>query len=81
MGLPVVGTTSATQGVEAIAGKHFLLADSAEEQAQAILSLLADRDKARAIGAAARRFVEERYDWEVTLRPLDELLVRLARAK
>ena len=49
-------------------------ADSAEDQAQAICSLLADTEKARTLGAAGRRYVEEHYDWEVTLGHLDEIL-------
>ena len=63
MGLPVVGTTSATQGVEGTPGEHFLLADSAEAQAAAIIELLKDSARARNLGAAGRRFVEDTYDW------------------
>jgi polysaccharide biosynthesis protein PslH len=74
LGLPIVGTTSATQGVNATAGHDYMVADSAEDQAQAICSLLADTEKARTLGAAGRRYVEEHYDWEVTLGHLDEIL-------
>ena len=74
MGLPVVGSTSATQGVEGEAGLHYLVADGAEAQAEAIVGLLAAPDRARALGARGRRFVEERYDWEVTLAPLEGIL-------
>lgn len=77
MGLPVVGTTSATQGIEGEAGRDFLLANSAEEQAQAIVDLLEDPKRAKALGAQARRFVEEQYDWEAVLAPADALLDRL----
>jgi sugar transferase (PEP-CTERM/EpsH1 system associated) len=76
MGLPVVGTTSATQGVEGVAGRDFELANSAQEQADAICALLGEPARARELGARGRRFVEEHYDWDVTLRPLDELLAR-----
>ena len=79
MGLPVVGTTSATQGIEGQPGRDFLLADSAQDQAAAICGLLAEPTAARELGARARAFVEERYDWEVVLKPLDELLERLDR--
>ncbi len=81
MGLPVVGTTSATQGVEAHPGEHFVLANSAAEQAHAVLDLLEHPQAARELGRAARAFVEARYDWEVVLRPLDELVSSLARKK
>ena len=79
MGLPVVGTTSATQGVEGTAGEHFLLANTAEEQAAAICSLLEDEQRAATLGRAGRRFVEERYSWESVLAPADELVSRLTR--
>jgi sugar transferase (PEP-CTERM/EpsH1 system associated) len=74
MGLPTVGTTSATQGVEGEAGRHFLVADGAEAFAQAVLGLLADPAGARQLGARGRSFVEERYDWEVLLADLDRLV-------
>ena len=79
MGLAVVGTTSATQGVEAQAGTHFLLANSAQEQADAIVDLLDNPKRAQQLGRSARAFVEAHYDWEVVLRTLDELVASLAR--
>ncbi len=78
MGLPVVGTTSATQGVEGEAGRDFLLANSVEEQVSAISSLLDDPALAHRLGRRGRTFVEERYDWEVALAPLDQMLARFA---
>ncbi|HVS11313.1 MAG TPA: TIGR03087 family PEP-CTERM/XrtA system glycosyltransferase [Planctomycetota bacterium] len=80
MGLPVVGTTAATQGIEGTPGEHYLVADDAEAEAEAVRGLLADPAGARALGMRGRRLVEERYDWERTLEPLDRLLERLAPA-
>ncbi len=77
MGLPVVGTTSATQGVEGEPGRDFLLEDTVEGQVDAICGLLTDPERARALGARGRAFVEEHYDWEACLAPLDEMLARL----
>ncbi len=74
MGLPVVGTTSATQGVAAQAGRDYLVEDEEDGQVEAICGLLAAPERARELGRAARTFVEENYDWEVTLRPLDRML-------
>ena len=78
MGLPVVGTTSATQGVAAVHGRHYLVADRAEEQAHAVRGLLRDAASRERLGVAARRFVEEHHDWEQALAPLDPLLAGLA---
>ena len=77
MGLPVVGTTSATQGVAAVHGRHYLVADRVEEQAHAVRGLLRDASSRERMGGAARRFVEEHHDWEQALAPLDALIADL----
>jgi sugar transferase (PEP-CTERM/EpsH1 system associated) len=74
MGLPVVGSTSATQGVDGVAERDFLVADSPEEEARAVVRVLSDARFARELGRRARAFVEAHYDWEHTLRPLDSIL-------
>jgi len=79
MGLPVVGTRSATQGVDGVAGRDYLVAESAEQQIEAVFALLQDSERARGLGRAARAFVEEHYDWEACLRPLDEILEKHAK--
>lgn len=79
MGLPTVGTTCATQGVEGEPGRDFLVADDAAAFAAAVVGLLEERDSASELGAAGRRFVAEHYDWERTLAPLDEILAQCAR--
>ena len=79
MGLPTVGTTSATQGVEGSPGHDFLVADEAADFAEQVIALLQDPERARALGRAGRDFVERTYDWEACLSPLDEILDRAAR--
>ncbi|MCA9000377.1 MAG: TIGR03087 family PEP-CTERM/XrtA system glycosyltransferase [Planctomycetes bacterium] len=74
MGLPVVGSTSATQGVQGTPGEHYWVTDDPAEHARMVIDLLDHPEKAQALGRAGRAFVEANYDWEVTLRPLDELL-------
>jgi sugar transferase (PEP-CTERM/EpsH1 system associated) len=81
MGLPVVGTTSATQGIDGGAGDAYLVADSVEAQANAICGLLEDPSRAREIAKRGRALVEAHYDWDVTLRPLDVLLARFGEAR
>ncbi len=81
MGLPVVGTTSATQGVDGVAGRDYLVADDAPAQVEALCALLGDGERARALGRQARAFVEERYDWERCFDPLDALADRLLAAR
>jgi len=81
MGLPTVGTTSATQGVGARTERDYLVRDDAEGFAAAVVALCEDPLRARRLGAAGRRFVEEHYDWERTLLPLDDVLERCRQAR
>ncbi|MEO2092444.1 MAG: TIGR03087 family PEP-CTERM/XrtA system glycosyltransferase, partial [bacterium] len=53
-GLPVVGSTLATQGVEGQAGRDFLVADDATAFADAVCSLLQQPERAQSLGAQAR---------------------------
>jgi sugar transferase (PEP-CTERM/EpsH1 system associated) len=78
MGLPVVGTTCATQGVDGRADRDYLVRDDAEGFARAVCALLAKPEDAAALGARARAFVEAHYDWEIVFEPLDEILTRCA---
>jgi len=81
MGLPVVGTTSATQGVEGVPGRDFLVEDEVGGQVEAICGLLREPARARALGQTGRDFVEKEYDWEITLRPLDRILEKIETEK
>ena len=76
MARPVIASAGAFEGIDAVAGRDLIVADTAEDQAAAILSLLADPAAAAAMGAAARRQMQSRYRWEATLAPLTELLTR-----
>ena len=74
MGLPVVGTTSATQGVEGTPGQDFLLADDEDAFYEAVKSLLDRPEEAFRLGRRGREFVEANYAWERCLAPLDDIL-------
>ena len=74
MGRPVVASMQAAQGIDADNGAHLMIADTPENEAQAVLALLADPAGAAALGRAARARVEARYDWATTLAPLRAML-------
>jgi sugar transferase (PEP-CTERM/EpsH1 system associated) len=63
MGKAVVATTKGIEGIAAADGEHFLLADSADDLAASIVRLFDDPDLRRRLGRAARRFVEQSFDW------------------
>ena len=77
-GMPVVGTTSATQGVEGKPGRDYIVADDATLFTDSVCELLADPAKARELGKTARRFVEDNYHWEVAFAPLDDIVAKCA---
>jgi glycosyltransferase involved in cell wall biosynthesis len=62
-GRPVVSTTVGAEGIEAEPGRHLLIADTAEGLADAVVSLLRDPARRRALADEARRLAEERYGW------------------
>jgi glycosyltransferase involved in cell wall biosynthesis len=70
MARPVVASPAAFEGIEAEPGRHLLVAGEAEAQAEAIAGLLEDPERARALGSAARRRMEQAYRWEARLAPL-----------
>ncbi|HVR89539.1 MAG TPA: TIGR03087 family PEP-CTERM/XrtA system glycosyltransferase [Novosphingobium sp.] len=74
MGLPVVLTSGAANGIAASDGRDFAIADSDEDIAARIVALHRDPVVAAAMRAAARKFVVEQQSWPAALAPLDTLL-------
>ena len=63
MGKAVVATTVGAEGLPLVPGQHFLQADDPAAFADAVVSLLREPVRRRALGSAGRRLVEERYSW------------------
>jgi sugar transferase (PEP-CTERM/EpsH1 system associated) len=76
MARPVLVTPGAATGIDAIDGVHFAVEDGDAALVARALALLADRDAAAAMGAAARRRVIETLSWPAMLAPLPSLLGR-----
>jgi sugar transferase (PEP-CTERM/EpsH1 system associated) len=74
MGLPVVATSRAHAGIEAEPGRHLFVEDDPAASAALIARLLGDAPLRRAIGAAARRFVESHHSWNRLLTRLDGVI-------
>ncbi|HYN45596.1 MAG TPA: TIGR03087 family PEP-CTERM/XrtA system glycosyltransferase [Allosphingosinicella sp.] len=74
MARPVVASTGAFLGIDAEPGRDLIVADGPEAQAEAVLGLLADEGRAREIGRAARRRMEDGYSWDAQLAPLAAML-------
>lgn len=64
-GKAIVSTAIGCEGIAARPGEHLLVADTPEAFAEAVLGLLADPGRRRALGSAARRLVETTYSWTI----------------
>ena len=73
MGCPVVSTAIGIEGLGVTAGEHYLLADSAPEQAAAILGLFDAPQQGLALATAARSLVENRYGHRVAARAFEQI--------
>lgn len=73
---PVVATSRANAGVQAVSGDHLLIADTANDFLEMICRLLNDPQQASIIGRAARDYVVSRFDWETNMLALEALLLR-----
>lgn len=62
-GLPVVSTTIGAEGIHGRDGEHWLLADTAEGLAAAVLRVSREPGLADKLAAAGRRQVEKHYNW------------------
>jgi sugar transferase (PEP-CTERM/EpsH1 system associated) len=81
MARPVVLTSGAATGIDARDGQHFVVADDDAELVASALALLGNGDRARQMGAAARRFVIERLSWPAALANLPAMVGRAAAKK
>lgn len=63
-GVPVMSTSVGAEGIQALPGKHLLVADTPEAFADAITLVLSDRTLSESLRSAARELVEQYYSWE-----------------
>jgi glycosyltransferase involved in cell wall biosynthesis len=63
IGVPVVTTTIGVEGIEAVDGKHLLIADSTIDFAASVRKLIEDPALAQRIGDAGRDLVRGKYSW------------------
>jgi sugar transferase (PEP-CTERM/EpsH1 system associated) len=78
MGVPVVTSTVAAGGVDALAPEHFLVADSPEDTCSAILRLVEQPDERARLAVAGRERVLTHHDWSRSMQRLDRIVERCA---
>lgn len=81
MGLPMVITPVANEGIQAADQENVLIADSARDFADRIVSLLRDSVQRARLGAAARDFIVQNWSWEKHFGDLEQMFIRLVNEK
>ena len=75
-GVPVVTSKIAAGGVLAEPGEHFLVADSAYEQANAVLQILENPAERQRLANAGRNRMLSHHKWEQSMQRLDRIVER-----
>ncbi len=75
---PVVTTTVGVEGIDARPGVEISIADSPDEFAGAVIRILQDKELRERLAVNGRRLAEEKYDWHVVLKELDNVYLELA---
>lgn len=73
-GVPVITTTQTNNAIKAKSNQELLLANDAEEFANAIIKLLSDEELYHNLQNNARTFVEQNYSWNVFVSNLNEAI-------
>jgi glycosyltransferase involved in cell wall biosynthesis len=76
MGVPVVTSSVAARGVDAVAGEHLLCADDPVAECDAVIRLLADPVARNDLAAKGRARVLSHHDWSASMKRLDTIVVR-----
>jgi sugar transferase (PEP-CTERM/EpsH1 system associated) len=78
-GIPVVTSSAAAGGVDAVAGEHFLVADAAPDIAEATLALMSDPGWREQLAAAGRARMLSHHAWDKSMHRLDAIIERCVR--
>jgi GT2 family glycosyltransferase/glycosyltransferase involved in cell wall biosynthesis len=73
MAMPVVATPVAAAGLQAESGRNILIADSEEQFAEHVVSLLRDPTLRARLGTEGRQVAERYYGWDAAADKLDGL--------
>jgi polysaccharide biosynthesis protein PslH len=75
MGIPVVATPQAFEGVEAEPGRDLILGGDVRKIAEGVIGLVKEGSLRKSIGDNARRIIEKNYCWSKNLEKLDNVLM------
>ncbi|HSQ80207.1 MAG TPA: TIGR03087 family PEP-CTERM/XrtA system glycosyltransferase, partial [Casimicrobiaceae bacterium] len=80
-GVPVVTSSAAAGGVDAVPGEHFLVADSAADTAAAALELMTHAQRREALAKAGRARMLSHHAWDKSMQRLDGIIERCVASR
>ncbi len=78
-GLPVVSTTTGIEGLEVVAGKHVLVADTPREFVDQIKFVLNNKKKYDEIRINAYKLAKQKYSWSSITKKLEVIYKKIAK--
>lgn len=81
MGVPVVCTREGAEGLMAVPGRDFLMADSPTEFADQLCALFVDSARAADLASAGRRYVETHHRWGTIVQRLEDMYAELVETR
>jgi len=70
----VVATSQAARGIQAVLGKHLVVADQIRDFAERVVEFLQDQNLRGTFAAAAREQVERVHSWPASMSIVDDVL-------
>lgn len=80
MGVPVITSSVAAGGVDAVPGEHLLVADTPEQMVAAVLAVVENGAERQRLSVAGRQRVLSNHDWEQSMKRLDAIIGRCVHA-
>jgi sugar transferase (PEP-CTERM/EpsH1 system associated) len=77
MGTPIVTTSIAIQALQVKDGEHLLVADEPQQFAEAVISLLNNKNLQKQLSVNARNYVQEHHDWDASGQKLEAVYRRI----
>ena len=75
-GVPVVTSSAAAGGVDALADEHFLVADQPQAFADAVLRIVENPGERQRLATAGRQRMLSHHNWSHSMQRLDRIVER-----
>jgi len=81
MKVPVVSTKLGAEGLDVTDNKNIMIAKDENEFAEKVIELIKNRQTAEQITLNARKLIEEKYDWNILGKKLNEFLTEFVNQR